>query len=243
MLFMIGLSILLLPLSSAILGPPLPSENIVPQHIGCHDRFNANSEMIFFRYPSDHAFEYAVITPYKKYYPRLLEYALKANNFQLAAWQNNQACGWQKRDHAIASSNTSDKIIVRSPSQLPSNATMDKIRHILFINPPAGDVYELITILLCYLTGSMICFVLLIFLKHCIEREERFKSTNTKTEVEELELEAFRPLNTSIIPMARASRATLPTDCCKSLQYEGDSAWSFDANVSELPPSPSVSRG
>lgn len=103
MLFMIGLSILLLPLSSAILGPPLPSENIVPQHIGCHDRFNANSEMIFFRYPSDHAFEYAVITPYKKYYPRLLEYALKANNFQLAAWQNNQACGWQKRESVYGS--------------------------------------------------------------------------------------------------------------------------------------------
>ncbi|KAH9872961.1 hypothetical protein J1614_005356 [Plenodomus biglobosus] len=98
MLLTIKSSLLLLPLSSAILEPSSSPKDIVQQRVGCHNRFNANSEMIVFRSPSQNAFEFAIITPYKKYYAKLLKYALQANDFKLTSWQYNQACGWQKRD-------------------------------------------------------------------------------------------------------------------------------------------------
>lgn len=97
MLFTISLSLLLLPLSSAILEPSPSPKDIVQQRIGCHNRFNANSEMIVFHSPSQDAFEFAIITPYKKYYAKLLKYALQADDFKLTAWQYHQACSWQKK--------------------------------------------------------------------------------------------------------------------------------------------------
>ncbi|KAH9872960.1 hypothetical protein J1614_005355 [Plenodomus biglobosus] len=119
---------------------------------------------------------------------------------------------------------------------------MDRIRRILVINPPAGDVYELMTILLSYATGLMVFLVVLILLKGCIESEECSRPTNNATIMEEAELEAFRPLETSIITSAH--RASLPTDYPKSLQHHVTdlSAWSLDTGISELPPSYSIAE-
>ncbi|KAI8940975.1 hypothetical protein NX059_002225 [Plenodomus lindquistii] len=119
---------------------------------------------------------------------------------------------------------------------------MDKIREILSTNPPAGDVYELATVLLGYGMALVLLLVLLILLKHCVESEERFKSTGNANGMGEFELEAFRPLDIST--SASVCRSTLPTNVPKSLPYDTRDRfnYSFDTTISELPPSYSVSR-
>ncbi|KAF2854183.1 hypothetical protein T440DRAFT_496350 [Plenodomus tracheiphilus IPT5] len=242
MLYTISLFLFLLPLSSADLKPSSLYKNTVQRPVGCHDRFNANSEMIVFRHPSQIMFEYAIITPYKKYYPRLLQYALRANEFQFSDWQKDQECGWQKKDNAVPPNVTSDKLVFPHGDQLPSNATIDRIHQILSSNPPAGDVYELTTLLLGYATGFMVFIVLLILLKYCIEGEECYKSPNSENRMEGAELEAFRPLDTPV--RTSTGRATIPSDVSKSLYHDdrNHSVWSVNTCISELPPSYSVSR-
>jgi len=125
--------------------------------------------------------------------------------------------------------------------QTPNNTIME-IRRILILNPPAGDVYELITVLLGYCTGSMIFVVLLLLLKSYIEHEQRAISTDTASEIEGLELEAFRPLENTCT--SSTCRSTVPAVLQKPLEH-GDrdsSVWFIDTNVSELPPSYSASR-
>lgn len=119
---------------------------------------------------------------------------------------------------------------------------MRDIRQILMTNPPAGDVYELITILLGYCTGSMIFVVLLLSFKCYIEHEQRTMSTDSRRQIEGVELEAFRPLeNTSI---ASVCRLTMPTGLHKPVAYNvrDPSMWSIGTHDSELPPSYSASR-
>ncbi|KAI8940976.1 hypothetical protein NX059_002226 [Plenodomus lindquistii] len=98
MLLIVYLFLLLLPLSSAIRNSSSAHAESFQRRSGCHDRLNANSEMIVFRSQSEDAFEYAITTPYKKYYPKLLLYALQANKFELSVWRKDQECGWIKRD-------------------------------------------------------------------------------------------------------------------------------------------------
>jgi len=98
MLSIISLFILLFSSSYAKTVSSLSTKDNSQRRAGCHDRSNTNFETIIFRNGSQTAFDYKIITQYKKYYPKLLEYALRVNNFEITEWRSDHRCGWQKGD-------------------------------------------------------------------------------------------------------------------------------------------------
>lgn len=88
------------PSSSANTTSSSPSKDNdnTQQRTGCHDRINTNSETLVFHNGQQTTFEYKIVTQYKKYYPKLLEYALRSNDFEMIKWRSDQSCGWQKAD-------------------------------------------------------------------------------------------------------------------------------------------------
>lgn len=275
MLSTISLFILLLVSSHATKTSSFSPRDISQRRAGCHDRSIIHSETIIFRNGSQTAFDYKIITQYKKYYPTLLKYALRANGFEIMEWQSEHMCGWYKGDsvygqlgldsanhrgdiywkysyllQASPPTNTSKDVSgtmspnmsVSPPTGRPPNATTLEIRRILILNPPAGDVFELITIILGYGAGSMLFVVLFLLLKSYLEHEQRSSSTSMMREMEGVELEASRPLEHT--SASSACRSTVPADLQKPLDNGDRDSFvcAIGTTLSELPPSYSASR-
>lgn len=94
--------------------------------------------------------------------------------------------------------------------ELPNKADLEAIAHILKINQPAGDIYQVSTILLGYASGFMASILLLLSIKYCAESRIQAKRDNPTPQIQELEL---APLSNDPSP----SRYTATPDVTKPI--------------------------
>jgi hypothetical protein len=75
---------------------PVPhSTTTSDQRTGCLSRLSSDNAIVTFRDPSEDQFNYAITTPYQRYYPDLLRTALQANKYVITGLRTDEDCGWQ----------------------------------------------------------------------------------------------------------------------------------------------------
>ncbi|KAF1851117.1 uncharacterized protein K460DRAFT_391462 [Cucurbitaria berberidis CBS 394.84] len=201
-----------------------PSERIDSsrKHTSCHSQHSRINAMITFNRKDLFEFDFAVITKYRTFYPDILRYALQVEAWQISRLGKDTECGWHKARSSSPNNSSitsqwkavADDHIPPVKGQLPSNETVDSISRILERNQPAGDVYELSTIILGYSSGFLAFLLLLVLVHHCAKDSDQPMLDTTK-DVENVELSSIT--SQCITDFISAHRETTPAGVLKAI--------------------------
>ncbi|KAF1832763.1 hypothetical protein BDW02DRAFT_624877 [Decorospora gaudefroyi] len=155
---------------------------------------------------SGRSMDYAIVTQYKSYYPTVLQYALQLSGFQLKPLTQAGLCGWRKAKSVyhvmgIDPHNHRGDIYWKEAvnrthvptitGSRPDSTALDDMVRILKENEPAGDVYELSTIILAHLATLMAFILLMLLIKCCAESGCRREPEDTD-DAEGVELNSMK---------------------------------------------------